>query len=294
MAAPPPPPPPPPSSSKGGSKKKKQTPAQRAQTSQQTSQAKANIRSKQGNPADPFVTLKNGKVVTTNSAGALHVFGQPVTRSQLLRFWSKYNDLWLNYLGRPISSKELSHFLNLGWSQYQIVTNYLVKRPNFTKSPVWKNRFNDYADVYHQIYGEDAKPDQHAVKYAIVNNLNQAAFADYLRHQPGYQTSQEYKGNFARLATVYQKVYGLPGQQADQIIRQATLGSWSEDQFAMWLRKQPEWKSSDEAKSMYLGLADKFGLLPQTGGQTALGTGPVKSVNPLAGPSPRPTLGEMP
>jgi hypothetical protein len=231
------------------------SPEENASVSVETSTSRANI-------TDPFVTIRNGRLVpVTNANNAIKYQGAPQRRSSFTAIWQRYNDLWLAYLGRPIGPKELTRFMNLGWSQYQIVNNYLVNRPNFTNSPVWKQNAPGYTGVWQQIYGANATPDKEAIKYAIVNNLGGDGFATYLRARPDYTTSNEFKTNEASLSTVYTKIYGVPDQQGTNIIQQATLGGWSQDQFATWLRKQPEYSSSGEYQGKALYFAQQLGLV---------------------------------
>src|SRR5438132_524171 len=139
-----PPPPSLPASSKKG-KKKPKTPAQKAADAAATKVAKQKLAATQYNPYDPWVTIgKNGNVVPVKDASkALHVGGQPLTKSAALSLVSRYNDLFLSYLGRPITPKEFQHLvIDLGWSTYQIKTKYLMNRPNFAtnNSPLWRQQ----------------------------------------------------------------------------------------------------------------------------------------------------------
>lgn len=235
---------------------------------------------------DPYVTIRNGALVPVkNPKNAIHVNGQPVTRSQALRGWQQYNDLWLSYLGRNITAGEFQHFLTNGWSQQRIITQYLVNRPNFTKSPIWKQKAGDYTDVWQQVYGPNAKPDQKVIKQAVISGMSQTAFADQLRKRPDYVTSNEFKTNSAQLSTVYQKIFGTPDARGQNIVSQATLAGWTQDQFADWLRHQPEYTQSEEFQSKALGVANALGMI--TGSLPTMVPGNPLA-NPNGGPSPLP------
>lgn len=237
------------------------SPQDSAQTSVEVSTAKQNL-------TDPFVTIRNGKLVKTTQQGALKVFGQPVRRSQVLNTWQNLNDIYLAYTGRSVTLRAVKDILSSGKSKYQIIA-VLAKGPHFVGSPVWKQNAPSYEAVWKGIYGQDSTPDQNAIKYAIVNNLGGDGFASTLRARPDYETSQEFKGNEASLSAVYTKVYGLPDANGLNTVKQATRQGQSPDEFASWLRAAPEYQYSSEFKSRTLGLGQALGFV--TGQQATLG-----------------------
>ncbi len=217
---------------------------------------------------DPYVTIRNGKLVNVSDPKkALHVFGAPITRSQFMQSQSQLNDLFLSYTGKNITSAYVAKILQKGYSRYQLI-NAWTKRPDFQNSPVWKQQAPGYQSVWSQIYGPDSKPDQEALRYAIVNNLGGEGFASTLRSRPDYVKSNEFKGAESSLSAVYTKIYGVPDVKAENLVKQATLHGWNPDQFAAYLRSQPQYTGSEEYQSRAIYFATQLGLL--TGAQPTM------------------------
>jgi hypothetical protein len=233
-----------------------------------------------------WAVLRNGKVkfVTTRdkydpSTGAalpsapkdsLKIFGQPLSASAFLQQYAQISDDYLAYTnGRPTFA-QAAQVIKKGTSQFQL-RQQLAQTPGFVDSPVWKQTAPSYIGAWHKVYGPDSKPDQAAIRYGVANNLGDG-FTDYLRQRPDYQTSQEFKQQTATFSSIYGQIYGNPASdpKATERINAAALGGWSPDEFANYLRQQPEWKGSAEAQTLYFGLAQRMGLIQ--GDQTVIGT----------------------
>lgn len=261
---------PPPTGGKKG-KKKPKTPAQKAAEAAATKAAKKKLYS----PFDPWVTINaKGNLVPVHDPGkAFHFAGQPLTRSQVLSMFNQYNDLWLSYLGRPISPNEFQKFaITLGWSRYRVISQYLTKRPNFVKGPLYKQQSGDYIAAWHQVYGMNSTPDPNAIKNGVIHNMDQATFMDTLMKRPDYVNSNKFKTEQASLADAYSSIYGIPDAKGSAIIQKATLGGWTPEQLKSWLRKQPEYTHSEEFQSKSLAFANA--LMGVSGTLPVLGPGP--------------------
>lgn len=223
---------------------------------------------------DPWVVLKGGKVKFVNSAnppnGTLKTFGVPLTRSSFLQQYQGITDDFLAYTGKRPSHGQAAAVIAHGWSQFQL-RQHLSQDPHFVGSPVWKQNAPGYAAVWHSVYGEKSKPDAKAIRAAVANNLGGAAFQDQLRQRADYTTSNEYKGNYASNENIYRQIYGQPAEKDTPTITAATKNGWDSNQFAAYLRKQPQWKGSAEAKQLWYGLANRMGLIP--GAQTVIAGG---------------------
>jgi hypothetical protein len=152
----------------------------------------------------------------------------------------------------------------------------LMQQPAFLRSPIWQMRSQDYFSTWQNIFGPDAQMNptaRNAIKLAILRNYSGAAFQSYLRNQPYYTQSEEYKGLFSQYSGQYQQIYGAPDENAVSQIQMAVKKGWNGDQWTQYLRSQPEWKSSGEYKKMAAGLVNALGFLPQGGGQTVLQQG---------------------
>jgi hypothetical protein len=264
MAKPPPGPPLPVATAKK-KKTKPKTPQQQAQRNVQVQAATQAL-------TDPFVGInKHGKLVAVkNPALAVKVFGQPLTRSQFLREQSQVNDLYLSFTGKKATPKQVAHILTTGMSTYQIKAQ-LSKTKAFIGSPVWRQNAPGYQSVWDTMYGPDGKPDDAEIRYAIVNNLGGEGFAQRLRQRADYVTSNEFKGNEATLSAVYSRIYGLPGASGEAVVKTAVLNGWNQDQFASYLRAQPQYTNSEEFQTKALGLASALGMV--VGGQPTLQQG---------------------
>ena len=204
---------------------------------------------------------KHGKLVTAKDPrNAVKVFGQPLTRSQFLREQSQVNDLYLSFTGKKATAQQVAHILTSGMSSYQIKVQ-LSKTKGFIGSPVWRQNAPGYQSVWDQMYGPEGRPDDKEIRYAIVNNLGGEGFAQRLRQRPDYVKSNEFKQNEATLSTVYTRIYGVPGADGENVVKTATINGWNQDQFASYLRAQPQYTNSEEFQSKALNFATALGMV---------------------------------
>jgi hypothetical protein len=160
------------------------------------------------------------------------------------------------YSGRPATQAEAREAIKNGWSAYHIQV-MLSQRKSFVNSPVWKSNAPGYQAIYRSIYGNVRAPNM-LVSYAIVHNLG-SAFADTLRQGKGYVKSQEFKQNSASMANVYRKIFGDPDLHGMNVIDRVTAAGWTPDQFADYLRKQPDYTKSSEFRERAAGISAVFG-----------------------------------
>jgi hypothetical protein len=240
---------------KAKTKKKPKTP-------QQVAARTAAVRAATQQLTDPWVGIdKHGRLVAVKSAArAIKVFGQPLTRSQFLSAQSQLNDTFLSFTGKKGTVKQVAHFLSSGQSTYQLKLQ-LSKTKGFIGSPVWRQNAPGYQSVWDQMYGPQGKPDDAEIRYAIVNNLGGEGFAQRLRQRPDYVKSNEFKGNEATLAAVYTRIYGVPGASGENVVKTAVLNGWNQDQFASYLRAQPQYTNSEEFQSKALNFASALGMV---------------------------------
>lgn len=165
--------------------------------------------------------------------------------------------IWEAYTGKQISTAQARRIIGLGWSNYHLQV-YLSGQKSFVGSPVWKTNAPGYVGIYKQMFGGSAKAKQKLISYAIVHNLG-SSFADYLRQQPGYTKSIEFKNTTASLDNIYRSIMGSPDDQANYKIKQAALAGWSQDQFAKFLRGSKQYAYSNEARDTFDKLAQAFG-----------------------------------
>jgi hypothetical protein len=207
------------------------------------------------------------------AATAVARSNQPVLNDMELR--QHYDPIYQAYVGRGMSPKELARLRNNPVSDFQL-ERQLMQQPAFLRSPIWQMRSQDYFSTWQNIFGPDAQMNptaRNAIKLAILRNYSGAAFQSYLRNQPYYTQSEEYKGLFSQYSGQYQQIYGAPDENAVSQIQMAVKKGWNGDQWTQYLRSQPEWKSSGEYKKMAAGLVNALGFLPQGGGQTVLQQG---------------------
>jgi hypothetical protein len=255
------------------------SPQESAQRSVETDVAKQDL-------TDPYVTIKNGKLVTTDAKHALHIFGKPLRRSELLQTWQNLNDIYLAYTGKPVTGRAVKDILASGKSRAKII-DILARGPNFVNSPIWRQNAPGYEAVWKSIYGQNSTPDPAAIRYGIVNSLDPGGFAQTLRDRPDYETSNEFRSNLASLSGVYTAIYGLPSdERSKNVLRNVTRQGWTSDQFAQYLRAQPEYQMSGEFKSRTLGLAGALGFL--TGQVPTLGEDLKSSPTPAQAPTGKP------
>lgn len=214
--------------------------------------------------AGPFTGIPKGYVPTTRAKSPEEAAQRSVETGQakasLLERQSArqvLDPIYLAYTGKPATEQQVSQWIKRPISSYQLELRLANpdKNPRFFKSPVWLTSSPGYEAAYKDIFGPDAKIDPQARKwiaYAIVHNLGATGFQQFLRDKPQYENSQEYKGLFAKYQSVYASIYGTPTEGANAVIKKATKAGWTQEQWTSFLRKQPEWTSSGEYKSLAL------------------------------------------
>lgn len=235
-------------------------------------------------PAD-----RAGRTAETQQATAAQKAGNPYLQGQafLDQWQQRLNPIWEAYTGHTASRGEAREAIVQGWSDYHIQL-MLAGKKSFIGSPIWKAQAPGYQSVYRAIYG-DAKPDARTIAFAIVHNVGATGFAEELRQGKGYVKSAEFSANVASLQNVYQSIFGPPNANALYVIKQATIHGWTSDQFAKYLRAQPEYQHSDEFRSNAEKLASVFGGTPTLTAAEALAPpAPTQGVprDPRLGPAP--------
>ena len=198
--------------------------------------------------------------------------------SQYQQVKSKLDPIYLAYTGKPASPIQVQHYIDNPTSTYQIELNLAnpTNNPALLKSPVWLTNAGRYQQYYRDVFGPNVQVPNSVVLYGTVHSLDEAAFKgmltqDKLPGQAAYDTSEQYKGLFAQYQNTYAQIYGLPDDIGKAAIAQAVTKGWTNDQWANYLRQQPEYTSSGEYKERAFTLANSLGLIQGTGGaQTAL------------------------
>ncbi len=261
------------------------SPIQKAQNAQEQAAAKQTL-------TDPWVVIRNGKVRYVNSPtapkGAVTSGGLPLTRSQFLDGWHQLNDVYEAYTGKTATAQQAAQALQRGTSVYHLQLT-LSQTPAFRGSPVWKSRAPDYVAAWKSVYGNNSKPDVALIGKAIVQNLSGDGFHELLRERPDYVQSNEFKQGVTSMQSVYESIYGATDDNSTNAIKQATLAGWTPDQFAAYLRKLPEYSTSNEYHQKALTFLDALGLI--TGQVSTLQPGTVPAAqtqqpNPLGPPDP--------
>ena len=230
-----------------------------------------------------------GKAASRKQAGAQQAAGNPWLQGQnFLDYWHQRIDpIFEAYTGRRASRGEARQAIANGWSDYHLQLT-LAGKSSFIGSPIWKSQASGYQSVYREIYG-DLKPDNRLIAFAIVHNLGATGFAEQLRQGKGYVKSAEFQSNVATLQNVYQSIFGAPDENGLYVIKQATIHGWTTDQFAKYLRGQPEYQHSEEFRSNAEKLAAVFGGTPTLTRDEALAP-----PSPTAGVPRDPRLGPPP
>ena len=228
---------------------------------------------------DPWVTIdKNGKLGFSNTVeppknvvtwGAPGV-GAPLRQSQFASLYNTYNDIAIAYTGKDAGAATVAKWIKTGWSPTTVAT-VLSKTPAFTKSPVWKKSAPGIVGVAKSLYGQDWKPDNDLVRRAIVDNWDQATLETNLRSRPEYEKGPVFQDDLAKKINVFQQIYGTPGDDVKDLIKQKAKAGWTNDQLAQWLRSLPAYKGSAEYRSKELSLLDALGFV--TGQQVTLSKG---------------------
>ena len=193
----------------------------------------------------------------------------PLTQSQFVQTWKQnYQDTFFSYTGRQASGKEIAAILSNAPSLYTLA-NTLAKTKSFTSSPTYKAHAPGIVAIAKQAYGESWKVDRSFVAKAIAENWDQATLEQNIRSRPEYFQGPRFKDDVAKLGNVYTSIYGQtddPGTKS--VVDRVARDGWTQDQFAAWLRTQPEYRSSQEFKTKAISFAQQLGLI--TGDQVAL------------------------
>jgi hypothetical protein len=237
----------------------------------------------------PSAADQAGRAAQRKQAGANQATGNPWLQGQaFLDYWHQRIDpIYQAYAGRSASRAEARDAIKKGLSDYTLQLN-LASKKSFIGSPIWKTQAPGYQSVYRDIYG-DRKPDARLITFAIIHNLGATGFAEKLRQGKGYVKSNEFAGGVATLQNVYQSIFGSPDANAMYVIKQATLHGWTTDQFAKYLRAQPEYQHSDEFRSNAAKVAAVFGGTPTlSAGEALAPPAPTSGVpqDPRLGPPP--------
>lgn len=252
-----------------------QSPTQRAGTTVTATNAKAGV-------VSPWAVLtKNGSVkfvpATSPPKGTItDAAGNAYTEQSYSTVARSLDTLYLAYTGVRASAKAVANYVKAPVSDYEITQRLSnpALNPRFYKSPVWTTHAPEYESVYKSIFGNDATPDKAALTYGVVHSLTQTAFQQYLRDQPGYEKTNEFKANAAQFRSGYQAIYGNPDPAGEAKIAQAVKKGWNGDQWTQYLRSQPEYTASGEFQRNVYSLFSKMGLVqPASGASSAPQTG---------------------
>lgn len=216
----------------------------------------------------------------------------PLTQTQFLATWKQtYQDTFFSYTGRQASGKEIASILKNAPSQYTLA-NTLATTKSFTTSPTYKAHAPGIIAVAKQDFGEDWKVDKNFVAQAISQNWDQATLEENLRNRPEYMNGPTFKTNVAQMSNVFQGIFGSSNAPAtQQLLQHVALQGWSQDQFAAYLRSQPEYSNSQEYKTKALSFAQQLGLITGSvptlsADQASIGAAPSYPGAPAAAPPP--------
>lgn len=193
----------------------------------------------------------------------------PLTQTQFLATWKQnYQDTFFSYTGRQASGKEIANILLNAPSLYTLATT-LATTNSFTTSPTYKAHAPGIIAIAKQAYGEDWKVDKSLVSQAISQNWDQATLLENLKSRPEYFQGPQFKDAKAKMDNVYQSIYGTSTDPDTQtVIDHVARNGWTTDQFAAWLRTQPQYRNSQEFKTKAFSFAQQLGLI--TGKQQTL------------------------
>lgn len=240
---------------------------------------------------DPWVIIgRNGGVKTVGGANAPRNAvrdgtGAPVKLSQFNAVGRSLDTLYMAWTGQRANPSVIANYIRNPVSDYEIQQRLADPKanPRLYRSPIWLTHAPDYDAVYKNVYGNNVKPPVAAVRYAVVHNLSQTGFQEYLRQQPNYSSSEEYKANAAAFQAGYESIYGTPDAVGQQKIDQAARQGWNQDQWMEALRADPAYAQSGEFQKNVYGLFSRLGFIP--GGQTALQAPAPAAATPAPSPA---------
>lgn len=265
-----------------------------------------------------FVTISDPSVPPKN---VLHYGPTPLTQTSFTQTWTQqYKDNFFAYTGRQATGQEVADILAKAPSIYTLTTGLAANKPvsqitgvtktvagpghigtpstriavsspavDFTKSPIYKQHAGALIADAKQILGDSWKPNTALISQAIAQNWDQGTFEAKIRELPSYLSGPEFKDGAAKKGLVYQAIYGTPDENALHTIGQAQLAGWTNDEFASYLRAQPQYTKSSEYMGKLLSFGQALGLI--TGQQPGVVTGGSKAAspqeNPYAGTGPK-------
>lgn len=260
-----------------------QTPTQKAGTTVTATNARAGV-------VSPWAVLTNHGTVKFVSATSppkgtiTDAAGNPYTQQNYSTVARSLDTLYLAYSGVRASAKSVANYLKAPVSDYEITQRLSNPdlNPRFYKSPVWTTHAPEYESVYKSIFGNDAKPDKAALTYGVVHSLTQTAFQQYLRDQPGYEKTEEFKANAAQFRSGYQAIYGNPDPAGEGKIAEAVKKGWNGDQWTQYLRAQPEYTASGEFQRNVYSLFTRMGLVQGAPGASSAPQTGLAAAGPMA------------
>lgn len=230
-------------------------------------------------------------------ANVLTINGEPATKADLSAVWTNnYADTYQLFTGKQATPQQIANIVESGISTYGLRTQ-LANSKTFADSPIYKQSAAGLQASAQQILGKSAP--ESVIRQALAENWDTATFQQNLRKLPAYTQGPEFKTNVAQMQTTYQGIYGAPDASALQTIKETAANGWTTDQFAQYLRAQPQYKTSLEYQTNATSFLDAMGLL--TGNRPTLAPGakitgtsaPVPN-NPLVEGAPTPLKPVLP
>lgn len=223
-----------------------------------------------------FATISDPAKPPTN---VLKYGPTPLTETQYTQVWTQnYKDTFVSYTGRQASGKEVAAILKRAPSIFTLQTE-LAKSPTFVKSSIYKQQAPGIISDAKKMLGQGWKPSPEFVAKAISQNWRQnGSLEPALRALPAYLKGPVFTDGSVKKAAVFSQIYGTPSQTDLHTIGQAQLAGWTDDQFAAYLRAQPNYTKSPEYVSKLLSFGQQLGLI--TGMQPTLQPGGTTPKNP--------------
>lgn len=234
-----------------------------------------------------------------------------VNGQSFISIWKQnYQDYFYAYTGRQASGKEIAGILKSGIGIYGLTNGLAQNKPvsqivggapakltpgqssgltatphtastapvNFQNSPIYKQQAAGKIQYAKSILGQGWKPNTALIGEAIAQNWDQSTLYAHLRSLPAYLNGPEFKDGVSKKVTLYQSIYGTPTPDALHTVGQAQLAGWTDDEFASYLRAQPQYTKSPEYVSKLLSFGQQLGLI--TGMQPTLQPGGTTPLNP--------------
>lgn len=226
---------------------------------------------------DPYITgiNKQGKFSTTNDPNkAMQYNGRPLTRSNFLGLKDSLTSFYVSYTGGRPSDSQIQNYIVNGWNTYTL-TALLSQGKKFGNSPIYKEFVGNWQNdpsIKDALGGGKIPPD--IARQAILNHWNSSTILTKVRALPTYSSSNEFKGNVATMLNVHSSIMGTPDAKAMVAIKDAAIQGWKPDQYAAWLRSQPEYSRSPEYQTKALSILSGLGLITGDRPILAKGVGP--------------------